>query len=106
LRPVIADFGIGGLASEWAFSQEKDHRRAFGPLPTMLSGSHTAGYASPQQRGGCAPDPRDDVYALGVMWYQLAIGDMTSDVPMGSADGRGGKSRTQRGVNPSVGCVR
>jgi hypothetical protein len=31
-------------------------------------------YASPQQQEGKPPDPRDDVYALGILWYQLMVG--------------------------------
>src|SRR5262249_2992073 len=31
---------------------------------------------SPQQAQGQNPDPRDDVHALGVIWYQLVTGDL------------------------------
>ncbi|MGL4551007.1 MAG: protein kinase domain-containing protein, partial [Gemmataceae bacterium] len=57
LRPVIADFGIGGVASAWALSQDKPTTRPTAELPTILTGSHTALYASPQQRAGARPDP-------------------------------------------------
>ncbi len=84
LLPVIADFGIGGVSSSLELDQART-TRAPGALPTLLSGSHTALYASPQQVAGEAPDPRDDVYALGVMWYQLAVGDLSSPAPSGLA---------------------
>jgi formylglycine-generating enzyme required for sulfatase activity len=32
---------------------------------------------------GDKPDPRDDVYALGVIWYQFLMGDLTSPAPTG-----------------------
>lgn len=50
-----------------------------------LRGSHGPLYASPQQRAGGAPDPRDDVYAIGVMWYQLLRQDPVSRPPTGEA---------------------
>src|SRR5262249_2829613 len=40
---------------------------------------------SPQQVRGESPDPRDDVYALGVIWYQLLTGDLASGAPTGLA---------------------
>jgi formylglycine-generating enzyme required for sulfatase activity len=78
----IADFGISAT-SGWALEQERLHTRPSAALPTDLVGSHTPVYASPQQRRGDAPDPRDDVYALGVLWYQLLIGDLASLCPSG-----------------------
>jgi hypothetical protein len=49
-------------------------------LTEAVRGAYTPLYASPQQvarRPGQAPDPRDDVHALGVIWYQLITGDLT-----------------------------
>ena len=45
-----------------------------GWLETSLRGSYTPLYASPQQRAGGPPDPRDDVHALGVIGYQMLTG--------------------------------
>jgi serine/threonine protein kinase len=78
----VADFGIGGVAVHRA--REKTRRGATGPatsLAAALRGSCTPLYASPQQMRGDPPDPRDDVHALGVIWYQLLTGDLTSGPP-------------------------
>lgn len=64
----VADFGIGGVAAV---------RGSGYTMATGLSGSHTPLYASPQQRNGERPDPRDDVHALGVIWLHLLTGDLT-----------------------------
>jgi len=50
---------------------------AGGRMLSSLRGSHTPIYASPQQRGGSDPDPRDDVHALGVIAYQMLTGHLT-----------------------------
>jgi cyclophilin family peptidyl-prolyl cis-trans isomerase/tRNA A-37 threonylcarbamoyl transferase component Bud32 len=81
LRLRVADFGIGGMAS--ALDQDRVRTVPSAVLPTALLGSHTALYASKQQKQGARPDPRDDVFALGVLWYQLLIGDLTSERPSG-----------------------
>ena len=74
----ITDFGIGGVAV--------DHMRTSNPvgpsmmtgwLETSLRGSYTPLYASPQQRAGNSPDPRDDVHALGVIGFQMLTGRLT-----------------------------
>src|SRR5207245_7223109 len=39
---------------------------------------------SPQQMRGSDADPRDDVYALGVIWYQLLSGDLSAGRPGGT----------------------
>jgi tetratricopeptide (TPR) repeat protein len=78
----IADFGIGGVAASQAL--EAGQKSSSGSSSSMLRGAHTPLYASPQQRWGASPDPRDDVHALGVIWYQLLIGDLTKGVPQGA----------------------
>jgi serine/threonine protein kinase len=76
----IADFGIGGVAARHALekAQTTSSREA---LTTSLKGAHTPLYASPQQMHGGRPDPRDDVFALGVIGYQVLTGDTTSGPP-------------------------
>jgi hypothetical protein len=52
-----------------------------------LRGSHGPLYASPQQRAGGPPDPRDDVYAIGMIWYQLLHRDPMARPPAGDSWG-------------------
>jgi formylglycine-generating enzyme required for sulfatase activity/serine/threonine protein kinase len=72
----IADFGIGGVvaAAGLDLAPTAPTRGRF--LPTALRGACTPLYASPQQERGEDPDPRDDVYALGVIWYQMLTGKL------------------------------
>src|SRR5262249_34199001 len=42
-------------------------------------------YMSSEQRRGASPDPRHDLYALGVVWYQLLVGDVTRELHPGWA---------------------
>lgn len=84
LVPLIADFGIGGTSAAETLNQERLATVHRATLPTELLGSHTAQYASPDQKAGRPPDPRDDVYALGVLWYQLLVGNMTVGAPSGN----------------------
>ena len=48
-----------------------------------LRGSHGPLYWSPQLKAGAPPDPRDDVYAIGVIWYQLLVRDPAARPPGG-----------------------
>jgi formylglycine-generating enzyme required for sulfatase activity len=75
-RTRVADFGIGGVSARQAceMTTRGQSRGAF--LATALRGACTPLYASPQQQRGEDPDPRDDVYALGVIWYQALTGDL------------------------------
>jgi len=70
----ITDFGIGGIAAQKAISSSRDGATAYSRAVSMLSGSFTPIYASPQQQRGAAADPRDDIHALGVIGYQMLTG--------------------------------
>src|SRR5207253_1876270 len=77
-RPLalrITDFGIGGVAVEYMRTHHPQGLSLMtGWLATSLRGSYTPLYASPQQRAGAPPDPRDDVHALGVIGFQMLTG--------------------------------
>ncbi|MCE9568184.1 MAG: protein kinase [Planctomycetes bacterium] len=77
----ITDFGIGGVAVDYLRQQSPTGMSMMsmmsGYLETSLRGSYTPIYASPQQRTGNAPDPRDDVHALGVIGFHMMTGRLT-----------------------------
>ena len=50
---------------------------------SLVRGSCTPLYASPEQMRGADPDPRDDVHALGVIWYQILTGNLGAGRPGG-----------------------
>lgn len=73
-RVKICDFGIGAIVAD------VEAHRDYAPditAATRLRGAFTPCYADPQQCRGDPPDPRFDVYALGVIAYQLLIGDVS-----------------------------
>ncbi len=74
----VADFGIGGVAARCELGQAGPGEAPALSLMTGVRGSCTPLYCSPQQARGEPPDPRDDVHALGVIWYQLLVGDLTA----------------------------
>ncbi len=81
---VITDFGIGSVTALPAIAESRQGTASRGGvLGSSLRGSHTPLYASPQQMRGEAPDVRDDIHALGVIWYQLLTGDLGSGAPTG-----------------------
>jgi formylglycine-generating enzyme required for sulfatase activity len=79
----VTDFGIGSLAAQPVLARSRSSAALEGDLAAVLTGAYSPLYASPQQVNGKPPDPRDDVYALGVIWHQLLTGDLTSPAPTG-----------------------
>lgn len=73
----VSDIGWGEITAPMAH-QRLDVSQA---LRRAMRGSHAALYASPQTKRGLPPDPRDDVYSIGVIWYQLLRQDPTATPP-------------------------
>ncbi len=93
----VLDFGIGGIAAD---QDKRALAETVGQGPqTASAGTCTPLYASPQQRRGAGPDPRDDVYALGVIWYQMLVGDVTKEPPRG---GSWKKRLLEQGTTPNM----
>jgi hypothetical protein len=80
---LITDFGIGGVVASQIIEQTQ---RGSSAMMTSVAGAYTPHYASPEQMRGEDPHPRDDVHALGVIWYQLLTGDLTRGVGADYAD--------------------
>jgi serine/threonine-protein kinase len=97
-RARLSDFGIARLVDP---SPEE------GPLtrPSMVLG--TPGYMAPEARAGAAPDPRMDVYAVGVLLQHM----LTGRRPDAGADGGGGVVAVSTGgmtapaVPPAIAAV-
>ncbi|MFO0851891.1 MAG: SUMF1/EgtB/PvdO family nonheme iron enzyme [Gemmataceae bacterium] len=80
----VSDWGWGQVQAARAMElgrgitpRGEQHRLA-------LRGSHTPLYACPQMAKRHAPDPRDDVHALGVIWFQLLKRDPHAGAPVGT----------------------
>jgi formylglycine-generating enzyme required for sulfatase activity/serine/threonine protein kinase len=72
----VADFGIGTIVAAHAHDVLVSAPTRGRFFPTAMRGACTPLYASPQQERGEDADPRDDVYALGVIWYQMLAGKL------------------------------
>jgi serine/threonine protein kinase len=79
----VIDFGIGGVVARPALERSRSSYSLQENLSAILTGTYTPLYASPQQIQGAKPDPRDDVYSLGVIWRQLLLGNLTAPAPTG-----------------------
>jgi serine/threonine protein kinase/Leucine-rich repeat (LRR) protein len=100
LELKVADFGIGGIAASQAIAEARGSLTRALVEATVARGSHSVLYASPQQTAGERADPRDDVYALGVVWYQMLTGELTKGRPGGS---RWLDRLVERGIPPGMG---
>ena len=95
----VADFGIGGISASHELALDQRMTSSGARMATVARGAFTPIYASPQQKRGNPPDPRDDVFALGVIGYQMLAADVTAERP----GGKGWRRELQaRGVKPEL----
>ncbi|MFM7150167.1 MAG: serine/threonine-protein kinase, partial [Gemmataceae bacterium] len=78
----VTDFGISQVAAAHGIQQATVSTPHLS-LGETYRGAHTPIYASPQQKRGQPPDVRDDVHALGIIGYQLLLGDLGAERPAG-----------------------
>ncbi len=83
----LTDFGIGGVISTHAMRGTAiASQMSVADQTCLFRGSGTPLYMSPEQRRGDTPDPRHDLFSLGVMWYQLLVGDVSRELHPGWPD--------------------
>jgi serine/threonine protein kinase len=70
----ITDFGISSTQARHAIDEARIATIA-GFTTDRIGPAHTPMYASDQQQSGERPHPADDVHALGVMLYQMILGN-------------------------------
>jgi serine/threonine protein kinase len=86
----LTDFGIGGVVA-YPMARGTPTGTAFmlshaADQASLFRGSGTPLYMSAEQRRGDQPDPRHDLFSLGVVWYQLLVGDVTRELHPGWPD--------------------
>lgn len=80
----ITDFGWGQIEAERSLELARHGETPKSEqLRLSYRGAYTPLYASPQQHKREATDTRDDVHALGVIWYQLLKRDPHVAAPVG-----------------------
>ncbi len=72
-RIKVADFGIGFLMAETEV-RRTGGQDAAATDPAGVHGANRPMYRDPMRDPSAAPDPQDDVYAIGVIAYQLLVG--------------------------------
>jgi serine/threonine protein kinase len=107
----LADFGLGGVTAARAAQVSRIGATTVDTLrpaeqASLFRGAGTPLYMSPEQRRGQSPDPRHDLYSLGVMWYQLLVGDVSRELHPGWAKELGLRFAVPRShINLIEACV-
>jgi serine/threonine protein kinase len=86
----LADFGIGSVVAAHALVANRIGTVAVNQLTmaeqaSLYRGAGTPLYMSPEQRRGEPAEPQQDLFSLGVLWYQLLVGDVTRELHPGWA---------------------
>ena len=72
----VLDFGVAKLVAEPAVPPNRSAQRR-APTPTMAGTIiGTPAYMAPEQLRASSPGPRTDVFALGVIAYEMLTGDL------------------------------
>jgi WD40 repeat protein len=86
----LADFGIGEVVAAHAARTSQFGTGVDGltvsETASLIRGAGTPLYMSPEQRLGAPPEAHHDIYSIGVLWYQLLIGDFSRELHPGWAD--------------------
>ena len=81
-KVLLADFGIGGFATAGGGSTGDDDVTVDALADTLASGPETAAnagtalYMAPERLAGRPASMQSDVFSLGVVLYQLLVGDL------------------------------
>ena len=73
-------FGIGGAGIETPLEPSDWGSALAVRVPTILQTAGSSQYAPQEQFLGSPPNPRDDVFALGIIAYQMVKAD-TNAIP-------------------------
>ena len=85
-RPLLADFGIGAIAERAALEKAGITSAGFSEGSLLNAGSSLSGtrlYQPPEAQAGAPATMQGDVYALGILLYQMVVGDFSRPMGMG-----------------------
>jgi serine/threonine protein kinase/class 3 adenylate cyclase/dienelactone hydrolase len=85
-RAILTDFGIGLLTDPNALKEKGI--TATGLTETLVAGSSsstsgTGMYLAPELHEGKAPSAKSDIFSLGVVLYQMVVGDLSRSIASG-----------------------
>ncbi len=79
----LVDFGSGGLADQGLLKRLDITGIGLAAAGTPSDDSGTLPYAAPELLQGAPPTTATDVYALGVLLYQMVVGDLSRPLSVG-----------------------